>query len=142
MLRRTLLERLAAILAGIGSSGIAEIAAAIEAAGTPLGIGSEGETETPSERAEPRYRTAVVDRIVDGRAAVQFEAEGEETVVATEVLPESAREEGVVLRVPPGRSLAIATVDRAATARRRRRAGDRFDDVAETPPGDGNGSTT
>jgi len=77
--------------------------------------------------------TAVVDRIEGGTAVVLFEAEGRQRTVPVTVLPENAREEGIVLRVPDGDALALATVDREATRAREESAQDRFDDLAERP---------
>lgn len=76
--------------------------------------------------------TAVVDRIVDGDAVVLFEDEGYQRTVPANVLPEDAREEGVVLSVPHGEALALAEVDRAETEERQQSAQDRFDDLAES----------
>jgi hypothetical protein len=87
----------------------------------------------------PRTRTAVVDRIEGDVAVLLFEDGTDARTVPLAVLPPAAREAGIVLRVPEGNSVALATVDRAATARRRRAAGDRFDDLAEPAPGRGNG---
>lgn len=80
-------------------------------------------------------QTAVVDRIEDGTAVVLFEDAGDQRTVSAAVLPEAAREEGTVLRVPEGEALALATVDRSATEERRESAQDRLDRLAERPDG-------
>lgn len=87
--------------------------------------------------------TAIVDRIENGTAVVLFEADDLQRSVPATVLPENAREEGTVLRVPDGDALALATVDHEATAERRESAQDRFDDLSERPdePGDQGEST-
>lgn len=92
------------------------------------------DVEDDQRDAEPVSRTVVVDRIEGDTAVLLFEDGSHEKPVPAAALPAAAREEGVVLRVPRGNSLALATVDRAATARRRREAGDRFDDLAEQAP--------
>ncbi|GAB3686340.1 hypothetical protein GCM10028857_18240 [Salinarchaeum chitinilyticum] len=90
--------------------------------------------DTATDDGDPGTRTAVVDRIENETAVVLFEdGSGTETVPAA-VLPEAAREEGMVLDVPDGTSLALATVDHAETAERREEAQDQFDELAEQPP--------
>lgn len=129
MLRRDLI---AALLGLLPVTGLRSILAAVEASLTDE-AGSAGDDPTTETR------TAVVDRIEDDVAVLLFEDEGTQETVEASVLPEPAREAGTVLRVPDGDSLALATVDRAATARRRQDAQDRFDELAEPAP-DPNGS--
>lgn len=77
--------------------------------------------------------TAVVDRIANGTAVVIWDDVDRQRAVPADVLPEDAREEGVVLRVPGGDALALAEVDRAATREREARAQNRSDDLSERP---------
>ncbi|WP_248518166.1 DUF3006 domain-containing protein [Salinarchaeum laminariae] len=94
----------------------------------------DGTDAEETESNDPGTRTAVVDRIENETAVVIFDdGSGTETVPAA-VLPEAARKEGMVLDVPEGTSLALATVDRAETAKRRQEAQDRFDELSEQPP--------
>lgn len=78
--------------------------------------------------------TAVVDRITDGTAVVIWDDADRQRTVPASVLPENAREEGVVLRIPDGDALALAEVDRAATREREAAARNRTDDLSERPP--------
>jgi hypothetical protein len=96
--------------------------------------GMPGDSDGEPGNNRPTTRTAVVDRIEGDVAVLLFDSGGGTKPVPTAVLPAAAREAGIVLRVPRGDSIALATVDRAATARRRRAAGDRFDDLAEPAP--------
>ena len=127
MLRRDLLATLLALLPASAVQSVADDLAD--------GIGAEpDEGDGGGDSKERGPRTAVVDRIEDGTAVLLFEDGTGQKAVSADVLPAAAREAGMVLRVPRGDSLALATVDRAATARRRRNASDRFDELAEPAP--------
>jgi len=117
-------------------AGLQSIVADVEATVTEL-------EDQPIDEPATETRTAVVDRIESGTAVLLFEDEDVQETVEATVLPEAAREEGVVLHVPEGDSLALATVDRAATAARRQDAQDRFDELAEpAPEPNGTGNST
>ncbi|WP_187292615.1 DUF3006 domain-containing protein [Salinarchaeum sp. Harcht-Bsk1] len=139
MLRRDLLATLLALLPASAArsafEGIQNLALEDDSDGE--GDGRSRSDDSGDSRRDDAPGTAVVDRIEDDTAVVLFEdGRGQETV-STAVLPAAAREEGVVLRVPRGDSLALATVDRTATAARRRNASDRFDDLAKPGPESG-----
>jgi len=129
VLRRDLLATLLALLPASAVQSVADDLA--DGIGTELDGGDLDDGTAPDESGP---RTAVVDRIEDGTAVLLFEDGTGQKAVSADVLPAAAREAGMVLRVPRGDSLALATVDRAATARRRRNASDRFDELAEPAP--------
>lgn len=148
MLRRDLLATLLGLLpvSGVWSDAVAiarTAADAVERADVDREKDDrDGKPGAPGDEPgddHPTTRTAVVDRIEGDVAVLLFDDGGGTKPVPTAVLPAAAREEGIVLRVPRGDSIALATVDRAATARRRQAAGDRFDDLAEPAPDTGSG---
>lgn len=138
MHRRDLLRVALSLLAGTGVQSILD-AIASTAIGVARQFGGE-DTDADDEADATATRTAVVDSIEGDTAVVTFEDGAGTRTVAANVLPPAAREEGMVLRVPRGDALAIAQVDRVATARRRDAASDRFDDLATRPPGTEDGS--
>lgn len=83
--------------------------------------------------------TAALDRIVDGEHAVLLiEADGDvidELVVPPSELPADGRHEGAILEVTiADDELSSVSYDAERTERRRKRAQERFDRLAERPP--------
>lgn len=132
MLRRDLLATIASLVPLGGVHSLVDDAEAMLQGAARAGDddGTAGGTDGPTTET----RTAVVDRLEGDTAVLLFEEAGVQETVRASVLPEAAREPGVVLRVPGGDSLALATVDRAATAERREAAQERFDELSEPAP--------